>query len=66
MFLISGFGFFFFLISLSICDLLVGLVTVIVLGFMALLQTWWLMGCYEFEIFLLGLVVLYSWIDLLL
>ena len=61
LFLISGFGFFFFLISLSVCDLLVGLP-----GFVALLQTWWLMGCYEFEIFLLGLVVLYFWIDLLL
>ena len=31
-----------------------------------LLQMWWLMGCFEFEIFLFGLVVLYFWIDLLL
>ena len=31
-----------------------------------LLQTWWLVGCSKFEIFLFGLVVLYFWIDLIL
>ena len=31
-----------------------------------LLQTWWLIDCSEFEIFLFGLVVLYFWIDLIL
>ena len=31
-----------------------------------LLQTWWLMGCSKFEIFLFGLVMLYFWIDLIL